>query len=231
MERKKVIEGFLDKDDLSDWINKRTPEDHAVRVVLEGFSNYLCGGKADGKAGAGASVVKEKPRELCISDGFYFEAIECYRKLKDQLRKERDLPENKNEKYKYNRIISAVNQDIECIKQAALTYVRPASCMTDFVEPDYDYFSYENPEHVRMALMLDRGKIKENSSLRYIVMDIDRKIKSVDLNETERTVYLLFREGYGYSQAEIARLLQKNRQNIGNVLRRIAEKIVEQEKG
>lgn len=226
-----MVDEVLDIDELKDWIETRGCDDVAVQATLEGFANYLCGGKAEAKyKGTCGTKEKAKPRELTSCDGLYYEAMNDYKCLKEFLRKERDLPENANNKYKYNKIISGINQDIECIRKAALVCVRPATCLEEFVEPDYSYFSYENVEHVRIALMLDRGRVRENSSLRYILMDIDNKINSIQLNETERTVYTLFKEGYGYSQAEIARLLKQKRQNVGHILRRIAEKIVQHEK-
>lgn len=170
---------------------------------------------------------KQKIYAKDFKDPELAEILGAYQKYKEHLQKMRDkakVDKDGKLKYRCDKIIGSVNQDMVDVKNAikqpiCFKHITPTSPIDGWLECDYT-----NENHIRALLCV--GERNLSTDLGILTFDISQMLIKAKLTKTERKVVNYIRQNEGLTQTEIANELGYTQPYINSTLRSIAKKIV-----
>lgn len=221
--RKRVIEELLLQNDgeLNEWLSENFESQQAIRV-MERISNYICGGKLKKEK----FVSKTPLRKIYSStnDEYgdkVFEELESYKK---EIRRVRDLPENKAIKRLFNREIAYTNDNIEILLEAFLKPIRGGGNSEENVDPPWLMCDYKNFRQVMCLIEIPRQHSMRD--ITFLIMDLDDIFYKSSPSKLEIQIYEIFKTNHNIRQIEIAEMLGCTKGNVHKAMRSMAKKIV-----
>ena len=119
-----------------------------------------------------------------------------------------------------------VNQDMIHIKNCLCGTFDFQNALPDTTVPEWDKFDYSNPEHIRLALYINK-EFDMNDEVSFILMDLDiitKKLHKQDIL-TDRQFEVLSYLKLGYNTTEIAKELNVAVVTIHKIIKSMAKKI------
>lgn len=162
------------------------------------------------------------------------DVLKDYNRLYEFVKNELNNIKNKKKSnlnlYQARNMIKSINDDMILAKQKIINPIE-MSPSGDFSQKiDWEQFDFENKEHIKAILYIQKEQIVPDDDVSLIVYDVNNALKKLyndkKIDKIDLTIIKLIRQEKSYTLQQIGKKLNMSQQAISKRIDKISEKIV-----